>query len=78
MEELLAEVRAARRADTAQRAHRKRIKQLLIQVRLEDPDLTVADLEAKIGRFYDRATISRVTADAIGTSRRARDAAPES
>jgi hypothetical protein len=65
MDELLAEVKAARRATDARKRHTARIKELLIQVRLSDPDLTVADLEAKIGRFYDRATISRITFPAI-------------
>ena len=69
MEELLAEVRAARLADTARKTHRDKIKELLIKVRLEEPDLTVADLEERIGRFYDRATISRITYPAIKGAR---------
>ena len=65
MDELLAEVKAARRADTARRRHIARIKELLIQVRKEDPQLKVADLEKRIDIFYDRATISRITAKAL-------------
>ena len=65
MDELLAEVRAERRAEAASKARRERIRQLLIQVRRDDPGLKVADLEARIGRFYDRATISRITYPAI-------------
>ena len=71
MEELLAEVKAARRADTAQKRRTERIKALLVQVRSENPKLKLADLEAKIGKFYDRATISRVTADAVKAAREA-------
>ena len=65
MDELLAEVRAARRADSARKLHTDRIKALLVRVRLENPDLKVADLEERIGRYYDRATISRITVPAL-------------
>ena len=61
MDELLAEVKAARRADLARKRHTERVKELLVQVRRENPKLKVADLEEMIGRFYDRATISRIT-----------------
>jgi hypothetical protein len=61
MDELLAEVKAARRADIALQRHTDRVKELLIQVRRENPDLKLADLETRIGKFYDRATISRIT-----------------
>ena len=59
MDELLAEVKAARRADTARRRHIARIKELLIQVRRENPKLGPAELERRIDVFYDRATITR-------------------
>lgn len=65
MKELLAEVRAERRAETASKARRKRIRQLLVQVRLENPELKVVDLEKELGGFYDRATISRLTYPAV-------------
>ena len=65
MDELLAEVKAARRADTARRRHIARIKELLIQVRRENPKLGPADLERRIDVFYDRATISRITVPAL-------------
>lgn len=65
LDELLDEVKAARRTKAADKRHRERIKELLIRVRLERPNLTVADIEERIGRFYDRATISRITADAV-------------
>ena len=69
VKDLLDEVKAARRADAASRRHRDRIRQLLVDVRLQRPDLTVADIEAMIGRFYDRATISRFTAAAVKDAR---------
>jgi hypothetical protein len=75
MDELLAEVRAARRAEAARDQHAARIKQLLIDVRLEaireNRHLKIADLEASIGKFYDRATISRFTADAVKAAKSA-------
>jgi hypothetical protein len=70
MNELLAEVKAARRADAALQRHTGRIKELLVEVRRENPALKLADLEAAIGKFYDRATISRVTADAVKEAKR--------
>lgn len=65
MSELLAEVKAARRAEKALERHTGRIKELLVDVRLADRKLKVADLEAEIDRFYDRATISRITYPAL-------------
>lgn len=65
VEELLAEVKAARRADSARRRHTDRIKELLIQVRRERPDLSVVQIEDMIGRYYDRSTISRITVPAV-------------
>lgn len=59
---LQAEVQAAREANSAYRKHTDRIKELLVQARRERPDLGLAGLEELIGRFYDRATISRITA----------------
>lgn len=72
LKELLDEVRAAREAETADKARRDRIKKLLVDVRLQRKDLTVVDIEAQIERYYDRATISRITAPAV----RAAKAAP--
>ena len=69
VDELLAEVRAARRADAARERHTGRIKELLVQVRRERPDLGLADIEELIGRYYDRATISRVTVPKLGADR---------
>jgi hypothetical protein len=69
VDDLLAEVKAARAADAAAKMHTGRIKELLIRLRREQPGLTLPEIEDMIGRYYDRATISRVTAEAIGTSR---------
>lgn len=65
MDTLLAEVRAEVRAQKASAARLERIRRLLIEVRLADPTMKVADLEERIGKFYDRATISRITYPAI-------------
>lgn len=69
VDDLKAEVRAARRADAAYKRHTDKIKELLVQVRLEKPELGLADIEAMIDRFYDRATISRVTVPQLGERR---------
>lgn len=69
LKELLDEVKAARRAEAADKQRRARIRQLLIDVRLQRPELSVADIEEMIGRFYDRATISRYTSKAVQAER---------
>lgn len=69
VDDLMAEVRAAREARDALTRHNDRIKELLVQVRREHPELGIADIEAKIDRYYDRATISRVTVPHLGTER---------
>ena len=69
MDELLAEVQAARETEAALKDHTDQIKALLVKVRLERPDLGLADIEAMIGRYYDRATISRVTVPLLGDRR---------
>jgi hypothetical protein len=70
VDELLAEVKAARRTGAAHERHHGRVKELLIQVRRERPDLGLADIEALIDRYFDRATISRLTVPALGDERR--------
>jgi len=73
VDELVAEARAARRAEAAYRRHADRVKELLPIVRAEDVEkYGPAVLEEMIGKLYDRGTISRLTADAVGTSKRAR------
>lgn len=69
VQELLAEVRAARRAQAAAERHTDNVKELLVKVRLERPDLGLADIEEMIDRFYDRATISRITVPQLGDRR---------
>lgn len=68
---MLAEVKAARRAQASEKRHTDRVKALLVEVRLKRPDLGIADIEAMIGRFYDRATISRITFPALKDQRQA-------
>jgi hypothetical protein len=75
VDELLAEVKAARRAQTAEKRHTDRVKELLVAVRVARPDLGIADIEEMIGRFYDRATISRITYPTIKERRTAADGA---
>lgn len=69
VDELLAEVRAARRSKAALDRHNKRIDQLLVEVRRQRPDLGLADIEEKIDRYYDRGTISRKTVPVLGADR---------
>ena len=69
VDELLAAVDEARAADEAARARHADVKELLVRVRREKPALTLAEIEEKIGRYYDRGTISRVTAPALGLSK---------
>jgi hypothetical protein len=65
LDDLLAEVEKAREAKTVLDGHTSRIRELLIEVRWENPTLKLAELEEKIGKFYDRATISRITIPAL-------------
>jgi hypothetical protein len=73
VDELVAEARAARRAEAAYKKHLKRVRELLPVVRVRE-NLGPLELEAMIGKLYDRGTISRLTADAAGTSKTARAA----
>ena len=80
VDELVAEAKAARRAEAAYERHMARVRELLPQVRAKDPKkYGPATLEEMIGKVYERGTISRLTAEAAGTSKKAADAAkPES
>lgn len=72
VDELVAEARAARRAQAAYERHLRRVRELLPIVRAEDvKKYGPATLEEMIGKVYDRGTISRLTAEAAGTSKKA-------
>ena len=71
VDELLAEARAAKRAQAAYERHMKQVRELLPIVRAENVKLYgPAKLEEMIGKLYDRGTISRLTAEAAGTSKK--------
>ena len=68
--ELLREAKAAHRAMTAYEQHAKRVKELLPAVRAKNVKrYGPAQLEGMIGKLYDRGTISRLTAERVGTSK---------
>lgn len=69
LDELVREASAANEAKAAYELHIGNVRKLLPQARVEHPELTVIDLEAKIGKAYDRGTISRLTAEAAGTAK---------
>ena len=74
VDELVREARAAKRAEAAYRRHAERVKELLPVVRAEDVDkYGPAVLEELIGKLYDRGTISRLTAERVGKSRKPRE-----
>ena len=78
VDELVAEAKAARRAEAAYERHMARVRLLLPQVRAEDPKkYGPATLEEMIGKVYERGTISRLTAEAAGTSKKTADTAGE-
>ena len=71
VDELLKEARAAKRAKAAYDRHAGTVKKLLPIVRAEDVDkYGPAVLEEMIGKLYDRGSISRWTAEAVGKSRK--------
>lgn len=75
VDELLAEARAARRAKATYDRHMERVRDLLPAVRATDvKKYGPATLEEMIGKLYDRGTISRMTAEAVGTSKKAQNA----
>lgn len=66
VDELLEAVKAARESRaTADEAH-EHVKELLIRARKERADLGPADLEELTARYFDRATISRITVPEMG------------
>ena len=71
VDELLAEVRAAKRAKAAYDRHMEKIRDLLPVVRATNvKKYGPATLEEMIGKLYERGTISRLTAEAVGTSKK--------
>jgi hypothetical protein len=71
VDELVDEARAAKRAKAAYDRHMKRVRELLPVVRaLDAKKYGPVPLEEMIGKVYDRGTISRLTAEAAGTSRK--------
>ena len=76
VDELLKEARAAKRAEAAYKRHAANVKKLLPIVRAEDVDkYGPAVLEEMIGKLYDRGSISRWTAEAVGRSKPKKDSA---
>jgi site-specific recombinase XerC len=72
VDELVAEAKAAKRSLAAYERHMERVRELLPQVRAEDPKkYGPAVLEEMTGKVYERGTISRLTAEAAGTSKKA-------
>ena len=75
VDELVKEARAAKRAQAAYERHAGNVKKLLPIVRAEDVSkYGPAVLEEMIGKLYDRGTISRLTAEAVGRSKKSQDA----
>jgi len=71
VDELVREARAAKRAEAAYKKHADRVKELLPIVRAEDAKkYGPAVLEDMIGKLYDRGSISRWTAGAVGRSKK--------
>lgn len=71
VDELVAAAKAAKRAEAAYKRHADRVKELLPVVRAENvKKYGPAELEQMIGKLYDRGTISRLTAEAVGTSKK--------
>jgi hypothetical protein len=67
VDELLEAVKAAReKREEADRAH-EHVKALILRVRQEQGDkYGPADIEGMTDRYFDRGTISRMTAPALG------------
>ncbi len=79
VDELIREAKAAKRAEAAYEQHKARVRKLLPAVRAEDPKkYGPAVLEAMILNVYERGTISRLTAEAAGTSKKDKTATGES
>ena len=61
VDELVTAVATARASHAQAEADHRRVKALLVQARIQRPDLGPGDLEELTGKYMDRAVISRVT-----------------
>lgn len=67
VDELLAAVKTARESRAVADRDHERVKELILRVRQErGEDFGPADIEAMTDRYFDRGTISRMTAAALG------------
>ena len=67
VEELAEAVKRARESRAAADRDHERVKELILRVRQErGDDYGPADIELLTGRYFDRATISRMTAPQMG------------
>ena len=74
VDDLVAHARAAKRAHETYEREIAKVRELLPVVRATDPKLYgPRKLEGMIGGVLERGTISRLTAPAIGTSRKKAD-----
>lgn len=75
VEELKAHARAAKRAQETYDREMAEVRRLLPEVRVLNPKrYGPRALEGMIGGVLERGTISRLTAEAVGTSRKKADA----
>lgn len=67
IDELTQAVEAARKSRSLADSDHERVKELILRVRLEaGDDYGPADIELLTGRYFDRATISRMTVPEMG------------
>lgn len=67
VDELIKAVKTARESRAVADRDHERVKELILRVRQEQgDDYGPADIEAKTDRYFDRGTISRMTAAALG------------
>ena len=73
VDELVAEAKAAKRAKAAYERHMARIRVLLPVSAPRTEEVRPGGLEGMIFEVYERGTISRITAEAAGTSKKGQD-----
>jgi hypothetical protein len=66
IDELRDAVAAARASQAGHDQDHERVKELLVRARQERPDLGPGDLEEITAKYFDRATISRITVPKLG------------